>query len=195
MSAVLAVNIGYSPQHAARPRGPAVWHQRGGGRALVILVVIVVALLCAGRNHRGASRGTSHGSALLAGRTGAVCRARPATDRAGTLPQVAAIYSGPKLGLRGPAGADVREPGTCGSPNRTGNSVTQFGWRSARHPVVLTRAALRVRRTWTRSRQGHGHLWIANSLANSITELSATDGSANQDDNDRRHPEFSCPLR
>src|SRR6266567_4475638 len=92
MSAVLAVNIGYSPRHAGAPPGTGSPSPRRRSRTIV-LMLCAFALLCAGVTI-AALRAASH--ATCADRRD--CATGPPAG-----PRVV-VYSAARLGLAGPAG-------------------------------------------------------------------------------------------
>src|ERR1022692_3967229 len=166
MSAVLAVNIGYSPRHAAPPPGPRSLPPPRRRRT-IIGVLTVCALLGAGTTVM-VLRVRQQAASCSRATGGAGCR-QP------TMPQVPAVYSSTKFGFREPADMALAA-GNVWITNQAGNSVTGFGWRSAGHPVVLTGPSYGFAAPGPIT-TGHDHLWIGNTLANSITEVSATDRS------------------
>jgi DNA-binding beta-propeller fold protein YncE len=100
-------------------------------------------------------------------------RARCADARAaGTSPTVH-ILSG--LGLNGPTGAAYAS-GRLWVTNYADNSVSGFGWRSAGYPSVYAGEAYMFKEPAAIT-AGRRHLWVANMLANSVTELSTADGA------------------
>jgi DNA-binding beta-propeller fold protein YncE len=107
---------------------------------------------------------------LHCGRTG-TCEAAGAKS-ARTPPRVH-ILSG--LGLNGPTGA-AYAGGRLWVTNYADNSVTGFGWRSAGYPSVYGGDSYMFSEPAAIT-AGPRHLWVANMLASSVTELSAVNGS------------------
>lgn len=153
MSAVLAVNIGYSPRHAVLPPGSGPPRRR---RARMLAIVTVLALI---------GVGAAYGTRLA-------LRHPP---RPGS--------SGPAALVSSSMGLDLQEPAGLSSDGRhiwitdaAGNSVTEIGLQPHGRTVVrsgpgygfLAPGAIVA---------GYGHLWVADVVANKITELATADGS------------------
>lgn len=164
MSAVLAVNIGYSPRHAVLPPGSQSPRRRP---RRILVIVTVLALLGAG--------------AAYASRLALLHPAQPRPARPAAL-----VYSSSRLGLQGPA--DLASDGRhIWITNSAGSSVTEVGLGPHSRPVVrsgpdygfLAPGAIAA---------DHGHLWVADVVANKITELAAADGSVIGTINDTQGP-------
>ncbi len=154
MSAVLAVNIGYSPRHAGHPPGPEPPRLRFRG-IVVILGVLV----------------------LLGGAADAVLSAlrRPGSPPAAATGLTVHIYPATRLGLRGPADL-TGAGGHVWITNSAGNSVTELDVRAGSHPIVRPGPDNRFLAPGAIT-AGHGHVWVADVVAKEITELRAADGA------------------
>ena len=156
MSAVLAVNIGYSPRHAVLPPGSQP-PRRGPRRIVVILSVL--ALFSA-----GSAYGVLRAVRLAAG-----------SPSAAAIGHGVHIYPATRLGLRGPA--SLTGAGQyLWITNSAGNSVTELDVRTGRHRVIGTGPEYGFLAPGAIT-AGHGHVWVADVVADRITELRAADGA------------------
>lgn len=153
MSAVLAVNIGYSPRHASLPPESRPVRRR---LRRTIVAVCVPALFSAGGAY-------------------AALRVADQPDQGSA--------TGPKVHVFSPIGLGLREPaGMAGAghhlwiTNSAGNSVTELGWRRGEQPIVRRGSGSRFLAPGAIT-SGHGHLWIADLVANAITELRSGNGT------------------
>lgn len=87
----------------------------------------------------------------------------------------ATVYS-TGLGLSGPIGA-AYAAGRLWITNYATNSVTEFGWRSASDPLVHRGPEYNFSKP-SAITSGLHYVWVANTQANSVTELNAADGTA-----------------
>ncbi len=166
MSAVQAVNIGYSPKHAAKPPAPRSVSKLRRLRSMV-LVVFAFALLAAGTGV----------VVLRTDRAAMSCRAVTACTS-----RVFGIDTGASLrvviadrtvfGWRSPTAIGFCN-GKFWVTDPAANSVAEFDWKSDGMPVIGPDDHYRFARPHVLTGR-RGRLWIA--TANSITEMNAIDG-------------------
>lgn len=166
MRALLAANIGYSPRHAGAKHGPGAPRRRRLRAAA--LLIGALALVFAGSTVV-VLRALGHPLNCPRGRT---CATHDAAADRPTIPR-AVVLSSHGLGLNGPTGA-AYAAGRMWVTNNAGNSVSEFGWRSGAHPSIQRGPMFAEPSAIT---SGRWHVWVANALANSVTELTAADGS------------------
>src|SRR5262245_48989194 len=153
MTAVLAVNIGYSPRHASLP--PGLRPVRRKLRRTIVAICVLTLLSAAGAY--------------------AALRIADQPHRASAARLGVHVFSGISLGLRRPAGM-AGAGQHLWITNRAGNSVTELRWRRGEEPVVRQAAAAMLLAPGAIT-SGRGHLWIADEVANAITELRSGNGS------------------
>src|SRR5580658_7438846 len=166
MRAVQAVNIGYSPKHAAPPpvRPP------DGPRRLrtMALLLVAVALLSAGTV---AVLRSYDNPALCRSAVGTTdCPAGSGLSSASLMRVM--IDSGPAFGLREPAAITIGR-GHLWLTDSVRDSVTEVGWRAGSSPVIWSAGHYGFSSPGAIT-AGRNELWIAN--AGSITEMSTING-------------------
>ena len=164
MSAVQALNLGYSPKHAAPPPLPRPDRPPRRRLGTLMLIVLGVALL---------SAGTGAVVILTAGGRHAGCRANagcysPAAR--GSLRVV--IDSAPAYGLRRPVAMTVCR-GTIWVADVRSHLVTAFGWAAGSAPRIWPGGGAGFAAAGAVT-AGRCRLWIANS--DSVTEMSTANG-------------------
>lgn len=162
-----AVNIGYSPRHAAppsakRPKLNSRWRRA----RLVVLLIVAFALLAAGVGV--AIRSTASRRAAACHRTLTCGGLDEEAGRSLTV----LIDSAASFGLHGPS-AIAYCRGHLWVTNQVSDSVTEFGWQAGSKPTIWSGRRYELAAP-VAAAAGRDRLWIASATA--ITEISAISG-------------------